>query len=188
MLMHSFTKREKIVLAVVAVVLLIGLYFWQIHYPVKTRLEEIEAEKLTVEDETSLATMMATQYQMMKEELDEIFALPEDQISVMPEFDNKENLTFIFDSVFADTAPDLRFDAVRIEGNIAMRSISFSFSADSWAAAKEILTLLTTTGYRCQLQNLSLSPEGGSVADSPLRVSGNIVFYELVGGGESAES
>ena len=181
MLMHSFTKREKIVLVILAIALVAGFYFLAIHYPVNQRLEEIKIEKAEVEDQTTLAMAKAQRYRTMQKELDEIFALSEDEITVMPPFDNKQTLTYIFNDVFADTAPNLRFADVKTDGNIATRSISFTFNADSYDAAKEILIKLTGTGYRCLLQNVTLAPTNGDVEYDGLTVSGNIVFYELIG-------
>lgn len=180
MLTRSFTRREKIVLAIVAIAFFIGLYFLVIHYPIKTRLKEIDLEKMEVEDQTTVAMAMAERYRLMSEELDEIFSLPEEEITVMPPYDNKQTLTLYFYNVFADTAPNLRFDNVKIEGNIASRSISFSFTADDYESAKAILQQLTGTGFRCLMQNVALSPTEGSIEEDELRVSGNIVFYELI--------
>ena len=180
MLMRRFTKREKIVMLILAIALVVGFYFLAIHYPVKTRLEEIALEKQDIEDQTVIAEAMLANYRKMKNELDEIFSLPEDEITVMPEYDNKQTLIYYFNTVFAETAPDLRFDNAKIDGRIASRSISFNFTADSYSSAEEILTLLTDTGFRCSMQNLTVSPTEGDLANNELRVSGNIVFYELV--------
>lgn len=180
MLMHSFTKREKIVIFILAIALLIGFYFIVIHYPVKTRLEEIAIEKADVEDQTTISMAVLENYKKMKTELDEILAMPEDKLTYMPEYDNVETLTFYFNTVFAGTAPNLSFSSVSIDGNIASRTISFNFTSDSYQSAKKILTLLTGTGYRCLMQNVTISPTEGDIERDELRVSGNIVFYELV--------
>lgn len=178
--MRSFTKREKIVLFILVIALVFGFYFLAIHYPVKTRLEEIELEKIEVDDQTSIAMAVAQRYNSMKKELDEIFSLPEDKITVMPRYDNEQTLTLYFYTVFEDTAPDLRFDNVKTDGKIAKRSINFNFTAENYDSAKEILQQLTGTGFRCLLQNVTISPTNGDVEGDELRVSGNIVFYELI--------
>lgn len=180
MLMRSFTKREKIVLLLLSLVLVAGFYFLAIHYPVKTRLAEIEVEKVEVEDQTTVAMAMAQRYRSMKNELDEIFALPEDEITVMPLYDNRQTLTLYFYEVFKDTAPNLSFGNVKTEGNIAQRTISFNFTAESYESAKSILQQLTGTGFRCQLQNVTLSPAEGDVESDEIKVSGSIIFYELM--------
>lgn len=180
MLMRSFTKREKIVMLVLAIALLIGFYFLAIHYPVKTRLEEIELEKADVDEQTMLANAMLANYNKMKNELEEIFSEQDENITVMPEYDNKQTLIYYFNNVFADTAPNLQFSQAQINGNIASRTISFNFTADSFESARDILELLTGTGFRCSMDNITVSPTEGDIAHNELRVSGSIVFYELV--------
>lgn len=179
--MHSFTKREKIVLLVLAVALVIGVYFIFIFYPVKTRLEEIDIEKINAEDETTISMAVLEKYRNMKDELEDILAMPEEELTYMPEYDNVETLTLYFNTVFAETAPNLSFSNPQINGNVASRTISFNFTADSYQSAKNILTLLTGSGFRCLMQNVSISPnEGKDVERDKLTISGNIVFYELV--------
>ncbi len=180
MLMHSFTKREKVILIILAVACLIGFYFLAVHYPVKTRLEEIAIEKSLVDEQQMLADAKFANYTKMKNELEEIKQLPENELTFMPEFDNKQTLIYYFNNVFADTAPNLQFSNAKFEGRIASRTVSFNFNADNWEAAKSTLSLLTGTGFRCSMQNLTISPDAGDISSNSLKVSGNIEFYELV--------
>lgn len=188
MLMRSFTKREKIILLVLVVFLLVGFYFLVIHYPVTTRLEEIESEKLMVEDQTNLAITKGQVYVKMKNELNEIFSLPFDKITVMPIYDNQTQLLFNYQTIFEDLAPDLRLGDVKIEGNIATRTVTFTVTVADFEAAKDFIRKLTGTGFRCLLQNITVTPEqsgsdSGSLENGALRLTGNIIFYELVTSG-----
>lgn len=181
MLMRSFTKREKIILLILVLFLLVGFYFLVIHYPVTTRLEEIESEKLMVEDQTNLAITKGQVYVKMKNELNEIFALPFDKITVMPAFDNQTQLLYNYQTIFADLSPDLRLGDVKFEGGIAVRTVSFTVTVPDFAAAKDFVKKLTGTGFRCLLTNITVAPEEGNLETDAIRLSGNIVFYELVG-------
>lgn len=179
MLMHSFTKREKIIIFIAAVALVIGFYFLVIHYPCKTRLAEIEQEKLQVEDDTSIASIMFQSYSGMKKELDEIFAMPADEITYMPEYDNVVTLMSMLDGIIPLAQYNIS-QSVSVDGTIASRSISFNFAASDYEAAKVVLDRLQSTGYRCLMQNLTIAPSDGSVTGRDVKVSGSIVFYELV--------
>ncbi len=179
MLMHSFTKREKIILIIAAIALLIGFYFLVIHYPVKTRLAEIDAEKLTVEDERMIADVKLAGYNKMKKELDEIFAMPAEELTYMPEYDNAVVLMSILDGIIPRSGYSIS-QSVSQEGTIAARSVNFNFTADDYMQAKQVLGKLQNTGYRCLMQDLTISPGDGSVTGRDIKVSGNIVFYELV--------
>ena len=178
---RSFTRREQVLILVLVLAALVGLYFYAVHYPIVNRLEEIETEQEEIALRTEVAEKRASQYRAMKAELEEIFAMPEDQITVMPEYDNFQTLMNYFNVIFLGTDPVLNFDAVRTSGKIATRTVRFSFTAEGYAQAKHILDQLTDTGFRCLLDSVSLVPSesDGEVELSPLRVSGTVTFYEL---------
>lgn len=176
---RRFTLREKILLGVFLVILLVGLYFFLVHYPVQNRLEEIEQEREEVQMRTDVAEVRKRLYDEMQAELDEIFSLPEDELTYMPKYDNLQELMIRFNTIFAGAEPRLNFGAISRNDGIVARPISFSFEAENYQSAKQILTDLTGTGYRCLMSNLTLSPREGDIQSSALIVSGTITFYEL---------
>ena len=197
MLMRSFTRREKIMLVILALVLVVGLYFLLVHRPVEAKLEELAKEQEDLELMTDVAQAMLIQRNSMQAELDEIFALPKDQITVMPEYDNAETLIMQLNNIFMGLEPRLSFPAVRINEGIATRPIDFEFEAPSYEEARAILTRLTRTGYRSLLDGLSIRPsetrtttvrgrtvtqrvENGNIQEGSVVVKGTIYFYELV--------
>lgn len=194
MLMRSFTRREKIMLVLLVLVLLVGLYFLCVHRPVEAQLEELAAEKEELELKTEVAQVRLLQRNLMKQELDEIFALPADQITVMPPYNNLEALMVQFDSIFMGLEPKLNFPEIRLEEGIITRPIEFEFDAPSYDQARAILTRLTRTGQRSLLDGLSIQPQevtvsgryffdtvraGWSIQQGAVSVKGTIYFYEL---------
>lgn len=181
MLMRNFTKREKTVLLLLVIFLLVGLYFLVIHFPVTTRLEEIDAEMAMIEDETNIAIVKGQLYVNMKNELKDIFALPFDKITVMPAYDNQTTLFYNYQNIFDNLHPDINFGDVEFEGNVAMRNVSFTVTVSSFEEAKTFVNNLTGTGFRCLLENITVTPAEGSLENDAITLSGNIMFYELVG-------
>lgn len=186
---RSFSRREKLLLLLLVLILIVGLYFYLVHYPVTSRLEEIDLETDDVLLQTDVANVRLGLYNDMKSELDEIFKMPEDELTVMPEYDNIQTLMNMFNVIFAGTQQSLSFDEVRInDNNVAERTVRFSFTAAGYDDARRVLSALTGTGYRCLMNSLSFSPtnyvgEGtANVENAPLRVSGDITFYEKVVG------
>ena len=47
---RRFTLREKILMLVLIVILLLGLYFFLVFYPVRNQLEDIDAQMQDVAD------------------------------------------------------------------------------------------------------------------------------------------
>ena len=193
-LTRRFTRREIALMLLLVLMGLVGAYFYFVHYPITNRLEEIAEERDEITMQTTVAESRYVRYKAMKAELDEIFAMPEDEITVMPEYDNIQTLMNYFNVIFAGTDPTLNYDEVRVNGNVAARTIRFNFTAENYTQAKTILGQLTGTGYRCLLESVSMSPieerltdENGVETDvrnvienSRIKVSGTITFYELI--------
>ncbi len=191
MLMRSFSRREKALLIILALILVVGLYVLLVQRPVEAKLDELALEVEDLELQTTVAQVKLGQRNKMKKELDEIFALPQDQITVMPPYDNIETLMVQFNSIFLGLEPKLSFPEVRFEEGIATRPIQFDFVAPSYDEARAILTRLTRTGYRSLLDGLSITPAdevvdrrgrlqtGRSIQQGTVLVQGTIYFYEL---------
>ncbi len=175
---RNLSRREKVLLLVLVLIGLIGLYFYLVHYPIVNRMSEIENERGEVADQQIVADARSAVYKSMKDELDVIFAMPEDKITVMPNYDNIQVLMQQFNTIFANVSPELSFDTVTVSDGVAVRTMRFSFAASGYEEAKEVITNLTGTGFRCLLSGLTLSPSDGDVETNELHVSGVITFYE----------
>lgn len=185
MLTKKFTRREKVLLTLLAAVMLLGLYFILVQYPISTRMDALEAQRQSLELDLELAQERLQKYEAMRSELDEIFSLPEDEITVMPAYDNIEQLMIRFDAIFAGMEPQLSFERVSTDGGVAVRPVRFTFTASDYQAARDILTRLTGTGWRCLMDGVSIVPSGDgarTVAGGAVTVSGTITFYETMNG------
>lgn len=177
---HIMTKREKLMIVVLCLIMLGGFYILVVHQPIVNAHEKIASEMEEVEMEQMVTQTRLAEYNRMKAELEEIFALPEDQITSMPPFDNIQTLFVRFNAIFAGTEPQLSYSQATINGNVATRVVSFNFKAKNYEHARSVLTELTGMGYRCLLDSLSLGPENGNIETDALSVSGTITFYEQV--------
>lgn len=177
---RSFSRREKLLMIILVLILLVGLYFFVVHYPIEERMDEIADETDEVLFQAEVANQRFETYNMMKSELDEIFKMPEDELTVLPKYPNKETLLLYFNTIFAGTDMSLNFDAERtLENDVVERAMRFSFTANSYEHAREVLTNLTGTGYRCLMDAVSFAPVEGGLENGSIRVSGTITFYEL---------
>ncbi len=192
MLMRSFSRREKVMLIILALVLVVGLYVLLVQRPVEAKLDALALEKEDLDLKTQVAEIKLEQRTTMTTELDEIFALPKDEITVMPPYDNIETLMVQFDSIFLGLEPKLSFPPIKAEKGVATRPIQFEVEVPSYDQARAILTRLTRTGYRSLLDGLAIKPvsertgrrngellAGGNIQQGPVLVHGTIYFYEL---------
>ena len=185
---RNFTRREKAMIVVLLVVLLGGLYFLVVHFPIVNRMEEIGNEVEEVEKKTADAEVKLAEYSEMKRELDEILSQPEEDITVMPPYNNIETLMKKLDVIFAGTNPNFSFGQASITDEIAARTINFNCTARDYKEARSLLKAVTGTGYRCLLNSFTLTPVEGGLYEGELKVSGAITFYEHVRPTEEAES
>ena len=105
------------------------------------------------EVDSQITTSMAKVAKMddMQAELDEIFARPEDEITEIAPYDNKEvvlnQLYGILgrtqDYSLSFTDPDVQDDGT------VRRNISMNFHCESYADAKEVIRDLTDSQWRC---------------------------------------
>ena len=186
---RSFTRRERALLLVLLVMLLVGLYFLAVHFPIVNRLEAIDREQEVLLAQLETAQLKAAEYSAMKQELDEILSQPEEDITVMPAYNNIETLMRKLDVIFAGTSPDFTFNQVRTTDNVASRTIHFSCTAEDYQAARQLLREVTGTGWRCLLDSFTMNPEGETLYAGQIRLSGAITFYEYMPSAEEpAES
>lgn len=177
---RSFSQREKLLLLGLVLIGIVGLYFFAVHEPIVTRLEEIEIEKEEVLFQRDVVQARLDLYNRMKAELEEIFAQGVDDVTVMPEYDNIETLMLHFNRIFAGTGERLSYDAVRtVSDHVIGRTVRFSFTAGSYEQAKSVLAELTGTGFRCLLDSVSITPDNNDVETGIISVSGTITFYEI---------
>lgn len=183
MLLRAFSKREKVLMLVLAAVLLVGFYILSVHNPVNQALEQAAQEQAGLELDLQIAQIQYSKYRSMKEELDEILARPADQITVMPDYDNLQPLMNRLNQIFTlASSYDMSFDPVAVEGDTARRVIRMTFTCGDYAGARSILEQLCRTGWRCLISDLSLTTpqNGGDLAHSPVVATVTVTYFERV--------
>jgi hypothetical protein len=183
MLLRAFTKREKVLLVILAVVMLAGFYVLSVQNPVHTRLQELEAQLENVELEAEIAQLQADRYQAMQQELESLFAQPKSEITVMPPYDNLQPLMNQLNLIFAPaTSFDLNFQPIVIEDSVARRAIGMDFTCADYTVARGIIEQLSYTGWRCLVSELTLSAarQDSDVASGSVSVTATITYFEQV--------
>lgn len=183
---RKLTARELVLLIFLITLLLVGLYFWLVYYPIRDRISDLNKEQDDLEVRMAVAEIRKANYDRMKRELDEI--LQEENPTHMPSYDNIDKLVDRFAEAFTGNGgdeaayePDIIYSSPVYSDGIYARSIRFSFRCADYGTAKKILADLLGTGYRCLMTDLSVEPASseGDVQNGPVAVETTIVFYEL---------
>ena len=142
MFFRQFTHREKLILGGMVAVLLAVMYVLLVHHPIEERYLELEASRADAELALANTQAKAYRYNSMQAELEEIFSMDEDEITVMPPYDNLNTLLTLFNGIFIGSQPQFSYAPPEIHGNVAVRTIRISYTASSYEQARSILEQL----------------------------------------------
>lgn len=187
-LSKQFTRREKVLLAILALLLLFALYYLAVHRPVTEALDRIQAESETVS--MDLTVLEAKQQRMvaMQKELDEILSQP--NVSEIPKYDNLQRVMDFLNTVLSSASEySLSFQGLQQpqDGGILRRAMQMTFISPSYEGAQDMVTQLQNCPYRCQLSDISIAPAAAdgqsqdtaaALTDGPVEVSVTVTFFE----------
>lgn len=173
---RQLTARELILLGMLLVLVLVGGYVMLYYMPMTAELDRLEQEKLSCEDQLTVAQIQVEDKRRMERELEEIFAADPDPLSIPP-YDNLQPVMFELNSILQSTPEySLSFGTVNTEETIVRRQILLSYTSGSYEAAKRVLQQLHDSAYRCMLDDVSISV--GERDEGNVSVSASLVFFE----------
>lgn len=174
---RAFTNREKVLLVILAVLLIVIGYFKLILEPINNNIETYQADAAAEQDEILQNTVILTRMKQMQHELEEIYAA--DDAKPLPDFDNSEKLLVELNRILsASDDYSLSFSQVRrLDGDyIVCRPVSLSFHTDTYQAARALIDALAASDAINQISDLSMTMSDGS---DGVRVSLTITYFEL---------
>lgn len=188
-LSKQFTRREKVLLVILALLLLFALYYLAVHRPVTEALDRIQAESETVSMELTVLEAKQQRMEQMRKELDEILSQP--NVSEIPKYDNLQRVMDFLNTVLSSaTEYTLSFQGLQQpqDGGILRRAMQMTFISPSYDGARSMIEQLQNCPYRCQLSDFSIAPvsaggqsrDAASLLDGPVQVSVTVTFYENV--------
>lgn len=173
---RKLTAREWVLLGILAVLVVVSGYVMLFYMPVTARRDSAINETKTCQLELEAAQLRLEEKRRMERELEEIFARSEDPVSLAP-YDNLQPVMMELNAILGGAKDySLSFGTVDTEEPIVRRSISMTYTAGSYAAARDILQQLHDSAYRCMLDRVSISV--GQGGDGPVSVNSTIVFFE----------
>jgi len=173
-------SAREFVLLIVLVIILLGVCYYMFYYtPMQKEIQSLNNQTSETEMEVSLATANFNSMSKMQDELDEIFALPEDQITEIAPYDNAKVVMSELNGILGQSLNyGLTFADPVIEDNgTVRRTVNMSFTCASYNAAKKIIEDLCTGQWRCLMKNLSVNGDG-DITDGAVNCSATIVFFE----------
>lgn len=173
---RQLTTREWMLLALLGVILLVSGYMLLFYMPQTAERDRCISETESCRMEIEAARLRLEEKHRMERELEELFAADVPPLSIA-DYDNLQPVMFELNSILASAQDySLSFSTVDTSQTIVRRSISMSFTTDTYASAKTVLQQLHDSAFRCMLDSVNINVGRGEVRG--VSVSGNIVFFE----------
>lgn len=183
----SFTKREK-VMVVVLLLLLVGVaYFYALYTPTKNQLAQLENERYTLESELMVLQAEQAEILRLQAELERIQAEAAAggvQTSVQ-DYDNFNAMMDQLNMLMKGTTEySMNFGTVDMSNEIVRRPVTMNFKCNTYSNAKEILKQLATGPFRCQISDLAINANNGQNSNvginrGPVTVAVTITYFEM---------
>ena len=187
-LSKAFTRREKVLMTILALILLAAVYLFVVHRPVTAELQRIDSAYQTADSELIVLEAKQQRLSEMQAELETILTDP--NAPQTPAYDNLKQLSMFLSTVMAGTRDyDLSFQTVQTQEDspVVRRVAGMQFVCDSYGDARKIVEALRTCPYRCLVSDLSIAPaalmgampaENAAITDGAVQVSLTATFFE----------
>jgi len=186
-LSRQFTRRERVLLLILAVLLLFAVYFLGVHLPVTEALERARTESGAVSADVLVLEAKQQRMGQMQQELDAILSQPD--AAEIPTYDNLQRVIDFLNTVLSPAEDyTLSFQGLQQSGDstVLRREMQLGYISPSYGAARAVLEQLQNCPFRCQLSGLSMAPfaeEGrmdtaAVMTEGPVQVSLTVTFFE----------
>ena len=171
MMSRSFTKREKILLLVLCV-LLLGILYYQFVY--KTTVAMIDKyDTADLETDLQIEQTKAINIKNMEKEIN---ANKSGSGGVVASYNNIKNELAALNDIFAAASSyNLDFGQAVQDGDAVRREVNVTFTAANYSQAKAIIKAIHDCRYRCLIRSMSVS-----AADTEVSATMDVTFFETM--------
>lgn len=156
MLSRDFTKGERILMALLALILLGLLYYYIVDRPVRASLEKAAAAKEDITVELTAVNAKIQRMEEMKKELETIQSDP--NASYMGSYNNsKEELAFLNGVLGGAAEYSISFSNVTRDGDQIRRNFSLNFVVPDYNSMESLMKQLGEGRLRCLINDISYS-------------------------------
>ena len=190
---YTFSRREKILLAVLAVLLVGLLWYVFIYQSTQSQLDSLDSQIQTTELLSDNAAKQLGQMSQMSTAIADHQAAG-DRAVTLPEYDNANRLMAQLNTILANTSNySLSFDDLDFStAGLVRRGVTISFGCESMADGRAVIAALEDGLYPCSIDaasmvsnadrnarnSLLVGTNSSRTANSPYSVGLHVVFYE----------
>ena len=190
---RDFTKREKVLIAVLIIILAALCYYWFVDIPVRDGIAQAKSKKESLQLELNAVNQKIADLEQMESELEELGN--SGLGGYMGSYNNsKEELAELNDVLSETDEYAITFAELTREGDLVRRGFSIQFTTNGYDNAKKIIIALENSKNRCRIGDLACEPDTNVEGDVDLKnwkgkilVSATATFYETMVGGVEDE-
>ncbi len=183
MLTYTFSTREKIMLAVLAFVGVIIVWYQFVFVNIQSQLSSLDQQISSVQDEITVNQTRAASLNTMKETVAKYQAQGL-TVALLPAYDNTQNLMAYLNGVLSSAQGySMQFDTPELseDDGTMHRSGLITFTTGSYAEARSIAEAIARGPYPCEINSLGItdkSADGSKTSDAPVSASVGVTFFE----------
>ena len=155
-LSRDFTRGEKALLLILALILVGLTYYLVVDRPVRSALESARAEKEALVTERTTLQGQIARMEKMEKELESIRANP--GVSQMGSYNNsKAELDFLNELLAETEEYNVTFTGVTRDGDQVRRNFNLKFTVQDFATAERLLKKVYGCEMRCLINDIGYS-------------------------------
>ncbi|MCF0146115.1 MAG: hypothetical protein HUJ73_05965 [Eubacterium sp.] len=183
-LSREFTKKEMVLLIILAA-LLLGLVYWRFVYvPTQDKIKAYDTSELEILYQAE--EVRALKIQSMRDQMEEE---AESGRGLIQPYSNQKNELNTLNQIFSSADEfKISFKTPVAEGDLVRRSVEIVFTAKSYEDAEKIVSDLDSCDSLCLISDLKMKAEdNGDVASGRIQGSLTVTFYETLYGANTTE-
>ena len=190
--MKKLSKREKILLAVLAVIIVVVCWYKFIYEPVNNQIAQLNSDQNAEQTDLLVLIPKIKQKNEMQAAVDEIKA--SGSVEKIPVYDNSKELMVALNKVMSTAnSYTIDFGEADRDGYIFIHKLLITFTTDGYRQARQIIDRLTTETFVNQISDVKVTNDvktqnvvnakGETVAKTieETKVSLTITFFEIDG-------
>ena len=184
MLNRAFTKREKVLLLVLVMILLGLVYYRFVRLPVQERIAA--ADTTVLEQQMEMEQQKSAIIQQMQEDIENG---QKEDTGIVASYDNLKAESAALNTIFAQaTSFNFSFEQPVATDDAVRRTINISFTATNYQIARRIIQQVHDCAYRCLITDISVGADSdkmqqyANLENSTISGSMSVTFYETLNG------
>ena len=179
-LSRNFSRGEKILIAVLAIVLVGLAYYRFVYVNLDQSIASNNAEAETLQSELTVVEAKLAELVKMNDEVEAMEG--QENVSYMRSYNaSREEIDFLNDTLLGAIQYTVRFADVTRKGDQIRRNFTLQFTTNSYQEAMKIIEKLVKSDYRCLVGDIRC----GINDEGIVTISTVATFYETMVGGEA---